>query len=367
MKQKILLTAALFAVLLLAGCSKVSTWHGGKTIRCTVRTEMTKSGLVTDDSIKGEGFVMASYAESEWHHNLIAAGEAGSAENPNSPGEYFRSYVKFSGGSWKTYSSQSATDPTEYLWLNEVPLTFWCWNGAASFPSGGEPQYTVGSGELDFSYSAGSSAADDLVFAFNSEYRKFSGDGEIVDGESSGSRTDDMVDIYFIHALAEVNFIICVDGDDSFDSQLVVSDIAIENLYRDGSCTVDGSKCNASHFSEAFAWNSLSNAGACSQNFGPQTGTGSTWTDKYTGSGTASEMHYRKTGSSFFVIPQVLGSSAQIRISFDDGTSRTSSIAAQELVPGYYYTYKLSAHAKSIDFTATLVDWTDGGTITLTK
>lgn len=305
---------------------------------------------------------MQAFAEDEWHDNTLAAGTAGSIDNPNAAGKYFECYAKYAGSSWATYASASDTAPTDYMWLNEVPLTFWCWNGTAAFPAGGAPAYTVGTGVLTFKYAATGDADDDIVFACNTELRKFNDAGEIVSGESSGSRTDDKVDIRFFHALSEVNFIICTSGDDSFDPALVIKDIAIENVYAQGLCSLDGSKCNSTQASSAFAWSSLSNSTSFTQNFGPQTGTGSTWTDK-----TASGKQYRKTGSSFFIVPQTLGSTAQIRLTFSDNTSRTSSIATQEMKPGYYYTYKLSAHSKTVDFTATLVDWGDGGTYTLTK
>lgn len=343
------------AVICLSSCQKLGFFIHSDRIGVNVVCNGTKS-LITTASIKTEGFIMAAYAEDEWHDNEKADAEDGSILHPNSAGPYFTKPVTFNDEKW--------TIDGEPKWINDVPLTFWCWNRNAAFPEGGIPSYTAGSDPavLSFGYVLNApSASDDLVFAYNSETRKFNDNGDIVTSESSGSRTDDKVDVHFFHALSEVNFVICVDSaDDSFDPSLVIKSIALKNVANQGSCVLTGSKCTSDTCTEAFSWDCSSASPAnYSQQFGPQTGTGSTWVDK-----TYSGKSYRKTGSSFFMIPQTLaGGNAEIQIVLQDDTTREATIT-DTWRPGEYYTYKLSAHASVIGFTVTLVDWGEGGTQT---
>lgn len=368
MKRIINISSLIGLILICAACGKIIVQGGGKKIHCLVATEGTKAGLITTESIKTEGFVMKAFAEDDWFDNTIAPGEPGSSTNKNAKGPYFTSYVKYASSGWDTYSSSSAGTPTDYMWLNKVPLTFWCWNGTAVFSS--EPSYTLASGKLDFGYKLqGTDADDDLVLAYNSEVRAFYENGEnagkIDASHSSGSRTDQKVDIHFYHALSEVNFVICVEsGDDSFDPSLVIKRIEIGNVSSSGTCTADGNLFTASGYSTAFGWTPSTTKSSFSQDFGPQTGTGSNWTDALLGS---PQKAYRKTGSSFYMIPQALGTGATLKIVFSDDTYRETSFEADNWLPGKYYTYKLAAHAKSIEFTVQLIDWGDGGTYILSK
>lgn len=337
----------LLLVLAVSACNGLETTTPGR-IGVNVDVDGTKA-LIDNASIKTEGFTSAVYAEQKWHDNTIADGEPGSLSNENLPGLYFTENASYN----TTTHEWSFT--SDRMWLNEVPMTFWSWNRTASFSV--VPAYTVGSGKLSFGYSVSAPEADnDLVLAYNSETRAFKDDGSIDAANCSGTSTNSTINIHFYHAVSEVNFMICTDtAEGSFDPSLVIKNIGLTNVVSEGTCVFTGS-------THSFLWTPGLAAADYSRNFGPQTGTGSTWTDR-----TIDSKSYRKTGGSFFVIPQTLGTDAKIVITLSDDSTREASVAGQLLEPGKYYTYKLEAHAKSIDFTAKLIDWGDGGTYTLTK
>lgn len=305
--------------------------------------------LIDNASIKTEGFTTAAYAEQKWHDNTIQAGEPGSTTNENLPGLYFTETVSYN----TTDNVWSLSGDRE--WLNEIPLTFWSWNRNAVFASG--PSYVLASGELTFSYAATDLTANtDLVLAYNSEVRSYKDDGSIDASNCSGTRTDNKINVHFYHALSEINFVVCTDDTEgSFDPSLVIKSIGFTDLVKSGDCVFTG----ATH---DFTWSLGSTLEDYSRNFGAQTGYSSEWT-----SVTINSLPYRKTGGSLFVIPQTTGSTTTLILTLEDDTTREVTVSGKEWLPGKYYTYKLEAHAKSIDFTAKLIDWGDGGTYTLTK
>ncbi len=338
----------LFVLIATCSCNNLDNVDQGR-IGVRVAVDGTRA-LIDNESIKTDGFVSAAYAEQSWHDNLIADGEVGSASNEYVAGLYFTESVNYdsSASKWSFASEQK--------WLNGIPLTFWSWNSSAS-DNISNKDYSVGSGVFFFDYAIGdTSAADDFVMAYNGEKRTFKGDGAIDESNCSGTRTDGQIDVHFYHGLSEINFMVCTDeSEGSFDPSLVIKSLGFSNLVSAASCVFTGS-------THDFDWTLGSDVAAFTRNFGAQTGTGSSWTDK-----TVDSKTYRKTGSSFYFIPQTCGSDTKLILTLADDTTREVSVSGMEWLPGKYYTYKLEAHAKSIDFTAKLIDWGEGGTYTLTK
>lgn len=386
-KAALLLSGAAF--LMCAGaCSKLSSNDAEKNLSeivCNVTGIATKGSTISTDgsalhsttttAITASGFTISAYLE-----------EDGSLDE----GWYFQNKsVSYASSKW------SIADTPQ--WLDDVDITFWCWDNytesikAASAAAGKvvisdydttreDDQYCLKFGYTLPASTAASTKADatnqhDLIFAFNKESRTYDANGDITAKTSSNTaytRTDNEIDINFRHALAEVLFAVSPD-DGTFDPEVEIVDIAIENVCTAGSCVFDDSESEAE---DKFTWTptgSAKYAQACNTDFSafvdgtnePDTFgiTGNTWQK---GTFTKDETTYclYSTNNKFFMIPQTLGSTAKVTVTFEkDETQTTLSAAINGDVwkAGYYYKYKInySGSGEFITFSVNLVDWNE--------
>lgn len=308
--------------------------------------QITSEGASSSISIRDGGFVMKAYAEDKWHDNELADGVAGSITNPHDAGDYFSANVTYSGSNWSIYG-----DPK---WLNGVPLTFWCWDTASNSKIASTVSYTAGQSPLDnltFDYSLPIPATaspyqdaenqSDMVIAFNSETRAFNDEGNIKSGESSGSRSDDKIDIHFFHALSAIQFFT-----GNIPSGYRISRISLKNVASSATITVTGggkiTDPGKSGMSLSFAYSSY--------------GSNATYTQDYGLSDTSiadrsSETTRNHPGDekTFFMIPQTLGTDAALEVTITNTSDATDykvhsfSLNGSSWEAGKYYVYKINA------------------------
>lgn len=297
----------------------------------------------------------------------------------------------------KTSPITWATD-RDYYWVDDVPLHFWSYAPAASDRNGilVIDSESATANEISFSYAvaAQSDSQDDLVFAYNIEMRKCNeDDDEIIDGGSSnvgGTNHDgskniqntNEINIHFYHALSQIKFAVSPD-DDTFDTDLVIEAIRINNVADFGTCVYDGA-LNAGRF----AWTPATDSYAdyeltdLDEEFTEVYGFAELASDEtdntywtygtYTNGGPKTLF---TTSNLLFLIPQDhrdestqgLGK-AEIEVVFhrrSTGNEETVSVDIKDnWEAGKYYTYKIKATTVAtsilLDYVLVVNDWVDG-------
>lgn len=333
----------------------------------------TTHDVTATQSIKTIGFTISAFLEDEGAHI---------DEQPDfaSPCWQFRNKgVSYDSGSGKWGIEGEPT------WFNGITTTFWCWDNATqSLISSGnvaisDYETTRGTkpGCLYFSYNLPASTAattktdadnqHDIIFAHNGELRTFDEGGSIVSSASSGSRTDEYVDIVFYHALSEILFTVSPD-DGTFDKSIKIVDISFDNVYTSGSSIFDNSKTTVD---AKFAWTPGSSKASYAQTYNADFSSfenaasapdslGEWRKESYS---QESETYVLYTSDNkFFMIPQELPADAQLTVTFEkDGvqTTKSADITGDTWRAGKYYKYKLnySDSGEEMKFSLSLVDW----------
>lgn len=307
---------------------------------------VTKGKQITEDGADGsiniqeDGFKMAAYAESNWWDNTKPEGEPGSRSNPNTPGSYFTADVTYSG-EWAISGSPK--------WLNNVFTTFWCWD--MDTDSRISPSYTAGLnplGNLSFSYSLpdpdSSEPYDDavnqkdMVLSYNSEYRSFLEDGSLDTGHSSGSRTDDKINIRFYHALCAIQFFTGNIPDGYRISRISLKNVAGSANFSVAPGTFDNAKkrwpliftCSGYGATATYSQDCSINDSAIADR------------------SSSSTRNLPGDTKTFFMIPCTFGAGtdAALEVTITNGSKdivNTFSLENSSWDAGKYYTYKISA------------------------
>ena len=403
------LATVLLGVSLLAGsCVKLDPYSGSRSIICKVTGTDTKGATIstnggpshstTTEAISTNGFVLAAYAEDEWHDNTLTNGIEGSATNPKPAGLYFKKNVTHSSAGWKI-----TDEPT---WINGVDITFWSWNAAAegliknlSYTAGTSSDVLAFDYELPASTAGAASQVDatnqkDIMIAYNSERRSFKDDGTIdtSSGKCKGTSSDEKINIRFYHALSEVLFAVS-PNDGKYDQNIKIKSICIKNVYAGGHCVVTGSKLpstSPSDPSQGFVWTYGSDTqdhsfaqdynadfsgfnSASPQGFLPKPTSETVESQSSWHGGTysvttpvAATYSIYACNNKFFMIPQSLPSTGTyetvLSVTFDDGgveTTQEASIGGDTWKAGYYYKYKINYQVSGelITFSVRLVNW----------
>ncbi|MCQ2115128.1 MAG: fimbrillin family protein [Bacteroidales bacterium] len=218
------------------------------------------------------------------------------------------------GGVLNPDGSILSTGGEPYYWLNDIPFHFWCYKPENLSLAAGA------SGNASFSYQTPASPDDqkDIVIAYSTSTYK--------DGEGGD------FDVHMYHALAAVRFDIRL-----LPAGSEVVNVRIIDVATSGTCSVSGNS------KAGFNWNlSGSPLGTFSQNL-----------EK--GYFVTKDMLQADEEKMFFFIPQTLGSSAKIEMTFvttdSNGTKHQDtmavSAAGHRWKPGYTYTYRVSMIPKA--------------------
>lgn len=277
----------------------------------------------------------------------------------------------------------------EYKWVGEKDIHFWSYapavpNGTLSItsesPAGAETKLG-----FDFRTTTSASSQEDLIFAYNCERRDFDEDkehitgGTTTDASQPGIENTNQVNVKFYHALSEISFAVSTD-DGTFDTDLKIDEITLENVSRSGSCVFTGPLKDA-----GFVW--TPSATDCADFSATGLGTNSFEDIAVSGDANWQAGSYGSpsktlltTKNLFFVIPQDHSSDVQglpdafITILFHristGNTDRLKVKIEDKWKPGEYYKYKIKATTAAtmilLDCELCVEDWVDGsGSISL--
>lgn len=357
-------------------CQKKDFPGRNATIRVVVTTADTKGTVTTNSILEASGaFSMESYVEDDYKDYSTSPAteyEGGKQINCGTGGN-----VYLNSGEWKING-----DP---CWIADTYTHFWAWHPVAvaerstptpslkADPNDDDPEYPY-TGELTFSYTVptpdGESDADratDLLFAYSK--KRFNGD-------------DDLVNITFHHALAQVRF--CASTNDgTFDKSLQIKSISISNLKTSGRASfTDSGNAERNDMAynptagsyDKFVWSGQSGSATFGQIYDADLST-STVTGWTKGSYTRGSDTYNlyTCENVFFMIPQTVvkgatdATSNMMTVVFDykgDETVKSVPIAGTEGVEwlgDHYYTYKIKATTvgRDIDMSVSLVGWSN--------
>lgn len=355
----------------LVSCTKFGTAGRDGKIKVFVTAGDTKGTVTTTDGLKESGTfsMMACLSDDYYDDETQSTIEL-------SDGLYF----KDNGNVNLTSSGWSISG--EPKWVADVESHFWAWH-PVTVPSRGnitavmdpdpdpenDPKYPF-TGELTFDYitpapTAGQGDADaavDLLFAYSK--KNFNG------------KNGEAIDITFHHALSQVRF--CVSTDDgTFDKSLIIKRISISNLAASGHCSfTDSGNAESNNFAydpsngsyDKFVWTGQTASKTFSQDYNADfsTSTVSGWTK---GSYTKDSHTYNlfTCRNVFFMIPQTVTQTNMMTIVFEyNGVETTKSVkiadtTGDEWMGDHYYTYKIKATTvgRDIDFSVSLVGWTN--------
>lgn len=320
---KILMAATI--VFSAASCQKeIFATLGSDVIKANVNTE---ANVKTKASLSPSEELVASETAGDFRIDLIASesienasltkgslyttANFGSAKVDAYLGKSVENFPQkyIDGGVLNPDGSILSTGGEPYYWLNDIPFHFWCYKPENLSLAAGA------SGNASFSYQTPASPDDqkDIVIAYSTSTYK--------DGEGGD------FDVHMYHALAAVRFDIRL-----LPAGSEVVNVRIIDVATSGTCSVSGNS------KAGFNWNlSGSPLGTFSQNL-----------EK--GYFVTKDMLQAEEEKMFFFIPQTLGSSAKIEMTFDtiqpDSTVLRStmavSAAGHRWKPGYTYTYRVS-------------------------
>lgn len=277
----------------------------------------TKGTATTAGNISS--FKFDAYAEGPWHDNNIASG-TGSESTPYPAGLFFSTTVSGSNGSgWSMSSDQK--------WLNDVPISFWGSKDAALTLTGAT------TATFNLTVDGTVTAQIDPVISYNKEKRTFDSSGEISGASSTGNSSNENVNIRFFHALSAVQF---MKGD--LAGSYRISNITINGVNSKTTCTVTSDPALSP------------SEGNSNLTFAHSSNTPASFTQDYS----AGDASLEKSGTTkydvsdsktFFMIPQSLGSGANLTVTFtgsnNSTTSSTFSLSGGEWKDGKYYIYKI--------------------------
>lgn len=340
--------AVLVCVATAVGCTKDPATYSS-VIGFKVADVVTKATIATTDNI---GTLYGSFYTDAW----VATADKDKTEEAEH-------YISKDIVSYAETTHKWALSNT-YDWLNAVNICFWSWAPTTAstlnvFNANNEGAKddrlkNQENGELQFSYTVPHSPdakpnedakyQNDILFAYN--YQNFD------DGST--------VSIHFYHALSWIRFMVN-KTDGTFDTDLDITSISINNVYSSAHCTFYPAKVG---LNEKFTWSF-------------------TWTDHNTpdkdsftqtidvsefSAGSKSGEYVSTDAKAFMFIPQTTPDNATVSVTFKrkDNTTITRTVAFNGEVwkAGYYYTYRIVATSLDdpIGFDIEYVDWIDGGT-----
>lgn len=355
----------LATVILLAGCGKAAPWRGPTTVGVNVTgvTETKAAATVSGDlNTAGGAFTLCAYLAQTATDNETGASVAQDYIDCET--------VSYNAGTWTV--GTAGNGGKDYTWANGIATTFWAWHPVTD--ANRSVTNWKNTGTLSFSYTTSTDPATqkDILFAKNVASRTFKDEW----GEGYGTQTaqtgdldaSKRVNITFYHALAQVCFALSA-SDGTFDTGLEITSIAVTNLYTTGSCAFTGGK-------DGFAWTPGGSANSTvSATLSGATSGSSGWSSAPSGwtagtYGSPAKAIYT-LDNTFILIPQNPGTNgSKIRITFKRGSDTDTiekALPSDDWLAGRYYKYKIGATTVlgPIDFTVTLVDWTDGGSADL--
>lgn len=315
------LTYILAVALAAVSCHRIDPEGGHLAIGFA--TLETKAGATADNiSASGSAFVVRG-SES-----------AGATWNSSSAAAVFDGVTVTSNGTEWTYS------PLRY-WIPESAYHFRAVWPAGAFSGTGAATYAdalseAGASITGFTVAQNPADQKDLLLS------NLAG----VTTDAVGTPSSDPVQLQFSHILSNVQFVVKVD-DDGEDTYL--QGISISSIKPSGSYTYSGS---------AYAWT--------------PTGSAVAFTQDLTSSAILTEEFPTAAQCEMFMIPQTIADGVTIELTYKLGsaaaTTQTLHTAANtEWLPGKKYIYQISIASAEIEFTAKVIDWIDGTTVTLTK
>lgn len=375
MKRLILIPLLLCA---LVSCTKYGPFGRNGRINVYVTASDTKGTVTTTDGLKESGAfsMMACLSDDYYDDDSKSTIEL-------SDGLYFKDdgNVTLTSGGWSISG--------EPKWVADVESHFWAWHPVdvpnrgnitavrKSSPAPGDPKYPF-TGELTFDYitpapTAGQGDADaavDLLFAYSKK--------------NYNGKNGETIDITFHHALSQVRF--CVSTDDgTFDKSLKIKSVSISYLATSGHCSfTDSGNAESNNYAydpsndsyDKFVWTGQTARKTFSQDYNADfsTSTVSGWTkgsytDKNGTETKTDDVTYNlyTCQNVFFMIPQTVTETNMMTVVFEyNGVETTKSVriadtTGDEWEGDHYYTYKIKATTvgRDIDFSVSLVGWTN--------
>lgn len=361
-------TIILISLISLAACQKWSRPQAAGHIRCDVLSEVTRSFVSDTAFLADSGFSMMAWLDEEYY---ISDEETGPA------GRYFGSAASPVD---VTYKDDAWTIPGSPVWIARDSTRFWCWapRKTAGIRQISSADLTL-KDSLDFTYSMPATKAgedadnqEDLLFAYNSYWYD--------NGRSEA------VNLKFYHALCQINFIVwpvpeaqSASSAGSFRNDYEIVDIALHEVNRYGECRMRGTPYvdvpEQGSPAMEFRWSAQDSLTNYTQTYNVNfTAAESVLTEK----GWEKKMYGANAHwmclNSFFIIPQPIGQTTSLTVTFKKGTAEmtksvplkgvgTSSVDKQAVTSwaaGYRYTYRLSISgdiASEQSMSVTLEDW----------
>ncbi len=369
MKTQIISIAVLLNLLILSGCVKDDTQETPlqHPIKVNVAVDETRAVPTTIDELKISGsFIMDAFLDAEAHDYVSDPTGTDPAYHVTDLHQIPDKKVKYSSASWSLES--------DFYWMSNDMTRFWCrWPADADVDAAAEGKRTITTAPASTSTSmvfeyllpthvAGSDATNqkDILFAYSE--RNYPNAGMY--GE-----TGEFIDIHFNHPLSRVMF--CISPDDAtYDLNLSIKSITVKGVYSGGSCTFNGKGKISPTGSEVpmFAWDLTSYSiptDGYSQDYNVTFGTSapSGWENGTYQKSSKTYKLYSCTNS-FMMIPQTLGTGAELEVVFHDNVAgdditRKQSIAGDIWKPGHYYKYKIGATAigRTVSMIVILDEW----------
>ena len=344
-------------------CQKNNLPSKGRPIKVRVETVDTKGKAMDLTGLKAEGhFVLDAFLDKEAYDFTKDPKEEVDQEYIVSGGKY---NVFFGSSDWYI---KDTNGKESYTWIANDVTRFWCyWPEDSEVDAASEgireitTAPTIGSKSMKFSYTlptsvAGSDATiqKDLLFAYSE--RTY-----VDENDTDG----DNITISFNHPLSEVCF--CVSPDDAtFDVSLSIQRIAVKGVKNSGSCVFD---CEGSIQPETggkamFTWTPGTTTADYSQDYDVSFGSKPSGWNSGTYTSTGGTFHLYSSTNSFMMIPQALGTGAELEVTFGntgtgDPVTKTWSLNGDTWKAGHYYKYKIGATTigRDISMIVILDEW----------